>query len=74
VIGALILAGILVDSILRGTLVHFLLNATVVLAVVTAAVLFYEFWWQTLLGALGLLGVMLLVDNLREFRRGWDAS
>ncbi len=69
VIGALILAGVLVDSILRGTLVNFLLNATIVLAVITAGVLFYEFWWQTLLAAMALLGVMLLVDNLREFRR-----
>jgi hypothetical protein len=69
VIGALILAGVLVDSILRGTMVNFLLNATVVLAVITAGVLFYEFWWQTILAAIALLGVMLLVDNLREFRR-----
>jgi hypothetical protein len=68
-IGALVLAGVLVDSILRGTLVRFLLNATVVLAVVTAGVLFYEFWWQTMLAGIALLGMVLLLDNLREFRR-----
>ncbi|MGH2608803.1 MAG: hypothetical protein ACRDHF_06890, partial [Tepidiformaceae bacterium] len=68
-IGTLILAGVLVDSILRGTLVRFLLNATIVLAVVTAGILFYEFWWQAILAGIALLGVVLLLDNLREFRR-----
>jgi hypothetical protein len=64
---ALLVAGaILVDSILGGKLVRMLLNITILLAVATAGVLIYEFFWQLSLAGIAAIGLIILWQNLRE--------
>ena len=67
-IGVLIAAAVFVDSILRGTLRTLLLNTTVVLAVITGAILIYEFAWQLALAGVAVIGVIILAQNLRKLR------
>src|SRR5690606_18401810 len=64
----LIGAAVVVDSILRGTIRSLLLNTTVVLAIISAAILIYEFAWQLALGAVAAIGVIILAQNLRKLR------
>jgi hypothetical protein len=64
----LIGGSMLVDAILRGTVVHALLNTTIVLAVITTGILVYETFWGLVLLSLLALGVLLLINNLRELR------
>ncbi len=59
---------VLVDHILRGTIIRFLLNASIFLALATAAILLYEFFWWIALAALAALGILVLANNLREIR------
>ena len=50
---AIVIGGaVLVDSILKGTVIRLLLNVTIVLALITAAVLVYEFFWYLALGGI----------------------
>ena len=65
----LIGGSVLVDHILRGSVVQFLLDATIVLALLTALVLVYQFFWWLVLVALALAGLAILANNLREVRQ-----
>jgi hypothetical protein len=58
-----------VDHILQGTVVRFLLDATIVLALLTALVLVYQFFWWLVLTALAVAGLAILANNLREMRQ-----
>jgi hypothetical protein len=65
----IVVAGaVLVDSILQGTVVRLLLNLTIVLAVISALLLAYEFFWQFSLIAIAAIGLLVLTENLRELR------
>jgi hypothetical protein len=63
-----IIGSVLVDSILRGTVVHLLLSVTILLAIACTAVLVYTFWWQLALFSIAAIGLVILVENLRELR------
>jgi hypothetical protein len=65
----LVAGAVLVDNILRGTAVRLLLNVSIVLAIVTALVLAYEFFWWLVLAALAAAGILVLANNLRELRK-----
>jgi hypothetical protein len=62
----LVITAVLVDSILRGTIVRLLLNVTIAAAVVTVGILIYDFFWQLTLAAIATIGVLILLDNMRE--------
>jgi hypothetical protein len=62
----LVITAALVDSILRGTIARLLLNVTIAAAVITVGVLVYEFFWQLTLVAIATIGVLILLDNIRE--------
>jgi hypothetical protein len=59
---------LLVDTVLSGTGVRFLVWATLTLAIVTTALLIYQFFWSIAFFATALAGVLLLGRNLREVR------
>jgi hypothetical protein len=64
----LLAAALLVDSILRGTVTGLLLNVTIGLALVTAFVLAYEYYWQLSLAGIAFIGLFILLQNLGELR------
>jgi hypothetical protein len=64
----LLITAVLVDSILRGTIVRLLLNVTIAAAVIAAGILIFEFFWQVTLVAIAAIGVLILLDNVRELR------
>ena len=58
-----------VESATRGRIGSFLMTTVVVLAVVSAVILFFEFWrWILLLGLIAIV-IYMIRDNLREL--GW---
>jgi len=61
---------IFIESILRGTVRSLLLNVTIVLAVVTSAILVWEFLWQLAVAGIAAIGIIILLQNLRRVRRG----
>src|SRR5690606_20622286 len=56
----------LVDAIARGKVDRYLTGLTVALAVITAVILFIEFWQIALILPLVFLVIFMLRDNLRE--------
>jgi len=72
------LIGVLVASIalfafveagFRGRLTNLIGSVNVGLAVVSALILAYEFFWQAVILAVLFIGLYVLWDNLRELRR-----
>ncbi len=53
----------------RGRLTNLIGSVNVGLAVVSALILAYEFFWQTVILAVLVMGLYVLWDNLRELRR-----
>jgi hypothetical protein len=68
-IGVLVGVFLLVDAVLRGTFARTVTAISVALAVVSLAVLFFEFWSEALITAVIGAGLFLLWDNVRELRR-----
>jgi hypothetical protein len=64
-IGIAVLFGA-IDALTRGKLANFLLRLTITLAIVTSALLIWEFWWILLIGAFMLVVIVGIRDNLRE--------
>ena len=60
---------IFIESALHKRLEQLLLNITIILAVITAAVLTYEFYWEITLVIVAAVGTLILADNLRELRK-----
>ncbi len=58
-----------VEAGFRGRLVNLVSSANIGLAVVAALVIVYEFFWQLVVGAVLIVGLYVLWDNLRELRR-----
>jgi hypothetical protein len=67
-VAIVIVGAVLVDSILQGTVIRLLLNVTIILALITAGVLVREFFWQLSLLTIAAIGVVILVQNVRELR------
>ena len=63
-----IAAVVVVENALRHSVQQLLLNATIVLALASAAVLIYRFFWQLSLIAIVVIALVILRDNLRELR------
>ncbi|MCB9437540.1 MAG: hypothetical protein H6673_11210 [Anaerolineales bacterium] len=59
---------VVIEALFRKRLHLLLLNVTLVLAIITAGVLVYEFFWQLL--ALGMIGIALMIisSNFRELQ------
>jgi hypothetical protein len=57
-----------VEAATRGRLTNYLLSVVIVLAVVTAAILLWEFWEVALIMLLIAVVVFIVRDNLRELR------
>jgi hypothetical protein len=55
-----------VEAYTHARLVSFLIGLTVALAMVTAVILLFEFWWVTIVFGLAFLAVVMMTDNLRE--------
>ncbi len=64
-IGGVIFFGA-VEAATQGRLIPFLLRLTVILAVITAVILFYNFWLSVLVLGFCLIVIVMLRDNLRE--------
>jgi len=62
----LVITAVLVDSILRGTIARLLLNVTIGAAVIALGILIFEFFWHLTLAAIAIIGVLILLDNVRE--------
>ena len=58
-----------VEASFRGRLVNLVSSFNIGLGVVAALVLLYEFFWEGVIAAVVLVGLYVLWDNLREFRR-----
>jgi len=58
-----------IEAGFRGRLVNLVSSTTVGLAVVSALIILYEFFWQLVITGVVLLGLYILWDNLRELRR-----
>jgi hypothetical protein len=59
---------VVVENALHRALEKLLLNVTIVLAVATAAVLVYRFFWPLSLVVVVVIALVILRDNLRELR------
>ncbi len=70
ILGVLVLvaAAVVIDAALRRALSPLMLKAVTLLALITAGVLAYEFFWIVLMIALVLLGLLVIADNVRELR------
>jgi hypothetical protein len=64
-IGVAVLFGA-IDAFTRGKLAIFLLRLTIMLALLTSAILLWEFWWIILIVAFMLVVIVGIRDNLRE--------
>ncbi len=58
-----------VEAGFRGRLINLVSSANIGLAVVATLVIVYEFFWPLVIAAVLVVGVYVLVDNLRELRR-----
>ena len=58
-----------VEASFRGRLVNLVSSFNIGLGVVAALILLYEFFWEGVIAAVVLVGLYVLWDNLREFRR-----
>ena len=58
-----------VEAGFRGRLTNLIISVNIGLAVVSALVLAYEFFWQAVILAVLVIGLYVLWDNLRELRR-----
>jgi hypothetical protein len=58
-----------VEAGFRGRLVNLVSSANIGLAVVATLVIVYEFFWPLVIVAVLVVGLYVLVDNLRELRR-----
>jgi hypothetical protein len=63
-----LVAVVVVENALRGSLQRLLLNLTITLAVISAVVLVYQFFWPICLFATVVIAFVILRDNLRELR------
>jgi hypothetical protein len=55
-----------IESILRRKVIQLLVNVTIVLALVTGAVLLWEFFWWTVVVATVAVATLIIADNIRE--------
>ncbi len=58
-----------VEAGFRGRLVNLVSSANIGLAVVATLVIVYEFFWPLVIVAVLVVGLYVLMDNLRELRR-----
>lgn len=58
-----------VEASFRGRLVNLVSSVNIGLGVVAALVILYEFFWEIVIAAVVVVGLYVLWDNLREFRR-----
>ena len=58
-----------VEAGFRGRLVNLVSSANIGLAVVATLIIIYEFFWQLVVAAVLVVGIYVLLDNLRELRR-----
>ncbi|MBI3964500.1 MAG: hypothetical protein HY329_02610 [Chloroflexi bacterium] len=65
---ALISVFLLVEATLERRLQEFLLFVTMSLALLTAAILVYVFYWQLILVGAVALALLIIIENLRELR------
>ena len=54
------------EAAVRGFLSDYLLNVAILLAIISTVLLLFKFWWLAILGALVLLVVFMIRENLRE--------
>ena len=80
-IGWILLLGLIffgIEAAVRGYLGNYLLNIAIILAIFTAGVLIFEFWWLLIILALIALVIFMIRENLREVwystRRGGSAT
>lgn len=59
-----------VEAFTRGGLTDYLLTTVIVLAIIAGAILVLEYWQALVLLAVVAVVVFMMVDNLRELRRG----
>jgi hypothetical protein len=67
-LAAMIGAIIFIESGFRRQLTRLIASVTVGLAIVSALVLIYQFFWQILVGTVMLGGIYILWENIREMR------
>jgi hypothetical protein len=68
-IGWTVLLGVIffgIEAAVRGYLGNYLLNIAIILAIVTAGVLVFEFWWLMFILVLVGLVIFMIRENLRE--------
>lgn len=69
VVAWILLLGVIffgIEAAVRGYLGNYLLNIAIILAVITAGVLFFEFWWLLIILTLTGLVLFMIRENLRE--------
>ena len=66
--GAMVVAFLAIDAALRRHLTNLLVGVSVVLALVSLGVLLYEFFFETVVIVIGLLSLLIIIDNFREIR------
>jgi hypothetical protein len=71
IFGISILFGVLVfvEAGFRRRLESLVTSVVIILAVLSALVLIYEFFWQIVIGTVSLAGLYVMWENLREIRR-----
>jgi hypothetical protein len=57
---------LVVESILRKRVIRLLVTVTIVLALVTGAILVYEFFWWMIVAVTVAVAMMIITDNVRE--------
>jgi hypothetical protein len=57
---------VFVESSFRGQITRLVTSVTIALAIVTALILIYEFFWYIVAVFVFVIGIYLLWDNLRE--------
>ncbi|MCX8061033.1 MAG: hypothetical protein N3D16_00470 [Anaerolineales bacterium] len=67
-LAALIGSLVFIEASLRGQLARLINSISIGLAIVSAFVLFFQFFWQIVLAGVFLAGLFLLWQNLRELR------
>ena len=63
---AIVALFVFIESSVRGKLTRLVASVTAGLAAVSALIIVYEFFWQTVLAAVVVAGVYILWENLRE--------
>jgi len=68
-LAAILVLFLFLEAAFRGRLTRLVTSVTLGLAVITALVLLYEFFWQVLIVVVLVIGAYILWANLRELRR-----